>query len=966
LLVIAGGLIGLVLGSGTVGATPCAVTQLFDVQSAIIDSGITQVLSGKMDADTLADLVIVHGASGTVEIQRHVSGTQFTTVATLTWTHPIQRALLADIDRDGKMDLAFTDDSSELVIFRGVGDGSMVLSKTILAPYPVFDLAAADFGNGGALEIVVSHPTSGRVTTFVSTSGLNYTAVTTDISTYVPDPRWLAIGKFNTDVLWDVMVSRAAGQRIYLLKGSGSGGVGNGAFAIGTSILPVAPATSLRTADVNGDGHDDVIVGSSARVEWVLGPVGSAGQFNPGSSFAVTGGPVTDLLVGDVTADGSPDILCARQSSGVVTALASGVSSDYAVTGQPVSMVLADLDGTNGPDVVVGTTVGVSALVSRCDAPAPPPPPPPPSPPPNDSIPPIDPPPHMSPADAEEGPIPPLVAYGAPPAPPDPGPSPTVAAWPREGVVLCDAPGEQSTPSGVDDYAHGAYFAWIDARSGAPAIYATRIDAEGHRVAGWLPNGNPVATAPSVPSQLTLVTAGEDGIWLVWMDARDSIPSVYFQKVRPDGSIPLGWPLNGRRVCSTPQSRYQAFSDFLGGLKISWAGSGVGGYSIFAQHLDPDGNPYSGWGDCGASLPVGEGGGCPQPISVFYSGSAPSWLGGILALRKYVVQCGTCHGCYNPGASWSVTDVKPSAGAPKGVSVGAASVVEITSDGVGGQFYWGDTNNMYRDGGVFNPSWAISLPTFAQQAIDPDTRGGFFVSWYGPSDLRVTRVENDGSYNAAWGAFAGRPLVDAPAQPATPLRIAVDEASGGLIAWNDFRGGIRQLYSTWIRSDGTRGPGWQSDGDPFGPAQAALEIGPIVGNRRDAAIIAWRDQRAGDWNLYAYRVTTAGPPTSVPQEGTGATSLRGVPIATLALAGVRPNPIAGDLIVHFSLSRSGDAIVRALDVSGREVGRREMRNLSAGPHVASLGTADALGPGVYLLELVAEGRRLHAKAIKTR
>jgi len=59
-------------------------------------------------------------------------------------------------------------------------------------------------------------------------------------------------------------------------------------------------------------------------------------------------------------------------------------------------------------------------------------------------------------------------------------------AWTTDGVALCTATGNQTTPAIAPDGHGGAFVAWKDERSGAADIYAQRVDAGGHTVVATL------------------------------------------------------------------------------------------------------------------------------------------------------------------------------------------------------------------------------------------------------------------------------------------------------------------------------------------------------------------------------------------------------------------------------------------------------------------------------------------------
>ena len=73
--------------------------------------------------------------------------------------------------------------------------------------------------------------------------------------------------------------------------------------------------------------------------------------------------------------------------------------------------------------------------------------------------------------------------------------------------------------------------------------------------------------------------------------------------------------------------------------------------------------------------------------------------------------------------------------------------------------------------------------------------------------------------------------------------------------------------------------------------------------------------------------------------------------AILELAGLRPNPAAGELRVEFSLASSAPATLEMLDLAGRRVAQREVGSLGPGRHQTRLEAGGGVAPGVYWLRL---------------
>jgi hypothetical protein len=92
-------------------------------------------------------------------------------------------------------------------------------------------------------------------------------------------------------------------------------------------------------------------------------------------------------------------------------------------------------------------------------------------------------------------------------------------------------------------------------------------------------------------------------------------------------------------------------------------------------------------------------------------------------------------------------------------------------------------------------------------------------------------------------------------------------------------------------------------------------------------------------------------PTAVDEPGTG-----------LALAGARPNPTRGELVVAFTLpDASGGGRLDLVDVTGRRVLTRSLDGFAAGNHLVRLDEGTRLAPGIYLVRLSHGGRSVTSR-----
>jgi len=161
--------------------------------------------------------------------------------------------------------------------------------------------------------------------------------------------------------------------------------------------------------------------------------------------------------------------------------------------------------------------------------------------------------------------------------------------WNPDGVPICTADYEQSSPRLVSDGSGGAIITWHDYRDSSTTgvhIYAQRVDAAGD--VQWALNGAPICT-PSGAGQgyPALVSDGSGGAIIAWYDWRSGLQDIYAQRVNAVGMVQ--WALNGAPICtaSSGQANPTLVSDGSGGAIIAWVDWRSGSDSdIYAQRVD--------------------------------------------------------------------------------------------------------------------------------------------------------------------------------------------------------------------------------------------------------------------------------------------------------------------------------------------------------------------------------------------
>ncbi len=213
-------------------------------------------------------------------------------------------------------------------------------------------LGFADFydeGGGG-----VGTPPNRHVFVYLyGTGGANTFSQTADLFPGpTGDPHGFAAGDFDGDGKADLVMHSVNPERLWFYKGNG-----NGTFQPPTASSPgIQNLFSAATADLNGDGHLDLIFGTYGAIIVMLG--NGDGTFGQPAYYSVPGGNAQSLSVADFNADGHLDVAVAGAVDAVVLPGVGDGTFGPALTfatgfhGGTAYVHAADLNGDGRPDLV--------------------------------------------------------------------------------------------------------------------------------------------------------------------------------------------------------------------------------------------------------------------------------------------------------------------------------------------------------------------------------------------------------------------------------------------------------------------------------------------------------------------------------------------------------------------------------------------------------------------------------------
>ncbi len=432
------------------------------------------------------------------------------------------------------------------------------------------------------------------------------------------------------------------------------------------------------------------------------------------------------------------------------------------------------------------------------------------------------------------------------------------AAWQPNGNGVAVAAGFQGLPQVIPDGTGGTIITWADTRNGDFDIYAQRLNGAG--VAQWAPNGVVLCSAPGDQTSPQIVTDGSGGAIVVWLDSRSgSTRDVFAQRVDASGVVQW-FPTGMRLSLPYPKGSLRASPDGAGGAIVAWTdnrniGGPGSGMDIYAQRLN--GTGYTQWTSEGYEVCVASGDqDHPAIVSDGAGGAIIAWedpRGLTSGFDVYAARLGGSDG----GIIWHADGVAVCTAAHDQLNP------EVVSDGSGGVIVAWDDRRSGADADMYaqrlNPSgtaqWTLdglAVCTAPGDQIAPEvvsSAGGAIVAWTDqrsdPGDIFAQRLNPSGA--AQW-ILNGVPVCTAPGEQSFNPRcseIATDGAGGAFVTWQDARSGPTDIYAQQVNFNGL--VQWTPSGAALCTAvgvqdHASIAYFPEGGT---GAVVTWEDQRTG-------------------------------------------------------------------------------------------------------------------------
>ena len=330
-------------------------TSLFSGQVFPTGFNPSELAAGDINGDSIPDVVTLSFENISVLLGFGDGTLGFHTEFPIGTSVGADAIALADVDRDGALDVVVVGRGQNGSVLRGRGDGTFAAPQVFAVGGGGETMALGDVDADGDLDIVIgSYSDAVGVSVLLGNGDGTFNPRT---RVHIGrDIRSVALGNVDGDSDLDIVAASAYSnsRNLVFLPGNGDGTFG----AAVQTPLDHGPS-SLALGDLDADGDLDVAVagfyctGQSEGCASIFFGNGT-GEFPGRANYAVPGTPL-DLAMNDIDADGDVDlVLAAQQHISVLYGFGDGAFGqrrEYAA-GFAEAVAVADLDRDGHMDVL--------------------------------------------------------------------------------------------------------------------------------------------------------------------------------------------------------------------------------------------------------------------------------------------------------------------------------------------------------------------------------------------------------------------------------------------------------------------------------------------------------------------------------------------------------------------------------------------------------------------------------------
>jgi hypothetical protein len=354
------GLVAIFLGDGTGNLTESTSYTVGNQGPGAYNN----IAVARLHGGSKLDLVVTNGGDSTVSVLLgNGDGTfqpqvAYSTTGSYPGGNTPQWVAIADVNKDGHLDLVTADSGQGISVLLGKGNGTFqapVFYSDVLNGSGVGvganGVAIADLNGDGNLDVVTAAWQGFDVNVFLGNGDGTFQPA---VGYSVPYATTIAIADLRGGKKLDLVVTDDIESTTWVLLGNG-----DGTFQPGVAYATDNGDQGLAVADFNQDGKLDFAVGSNIGPFMTVALGNGDGTFRAGTNYGfVWGYGVDQIAAADLRNDGNLDIVEADPNNRDLHVMLGsshgvlGAPSTISVCGTPWWVAAGDLNGDGKPDIV--------------------------------------------------------------------------------------------------------------------------------------------------------------------------------------------------------------------------------------------------------------------------------------------------------------------------------------------------------------------------------------------------------------------------------------------------------------------------------------------------------------------------------------------------------------------------------------------------------------------------------------
>ena len=326
---------------------------------------------GDVDGNGTLDLVLAKGRHWPLNnrILRNDGKGRFATADLADAADRTYSAALADLDGDGDLDLAVSNDRPDRkLVYLNDGDGKYHVAGTFGQPdWSTRYVTVADLNGDERPDVIVanrsSNPANPRPSFVCLNDGTGAFPACEPLATQ--SATLIVAADLDGDGKIDLFVPHRDGGQNLIFWNDGTGRFAAAGTPVGPGKSQIRAAVA---ADINGDGIRDLVVGDERNGLSLYAGAGRRTFGSPVTLGAGSGAPYS-IAVADLNRDGKPDVVVGRQeAAGSIFFNQGGAQPRFIEIswndgkGSVYGVAIADLDGDGWPDIAAARSAAPNGI----------------------------------------------------------------------------------------------------------------------------------------------------------------------------------------------------------------------------------------------------------------------------------------------------------------------------------------------------------------------------------------------------------------------------------------------------------------------------------------------------------------------------------------------------------------------------------------------------------------------------